>query len=174
MNTSNKIELAKEFATKKFEEVGGKNHFLEVYQILKNEFQVEDENILIAGLLHDTVEDTNTTYEEIENVFSKEIANLVEEVSHPKNYTKEQKAEYYKKLNHVSSGAKLIKLADFTSHLKKFIGAYTGESNYPKSYDNGYVVLIRKFLESCEESEAKNSVSKLTKRLDSYIETKVD
>jgi (p)ppGpp synthase/HD superfamily hydrolase len=175
MNNLNKIEsvdqieFAKEFASKKFEEIGVGNHFLEVYQILQDEFNIFDQNVLVAALLHDTLEDTNTTYEEIEKTFSKEIADLVQEVSHPKNYNSEQKKEYYESLKHVSSGAKMIKLADFTSHLRKFIGAFTGTSDYPKFTHNEYCVFIRSFLESCEDSDAKNLVFNLTNELDSYI-----
>jgi (p)ppGpp synthase/HD superfamily hydrolase len=165
-----RIKLAKEFASKKFEEVGLKNHFLEVCKILQDEFDVNDQNILVAALLHDTLEDTNTTYEEIKKTFSKEIADLVQEVSHPKNYNNEQKEEYYESLKYVSSGVKMIKLADFTSHLRKFIGAFTGSSDYKKMDNNYYCIKIRSFLESCEDSDVKNLVFNLTNELDSYIE----
>ncbi|MCX6703610.1 MAG: HD domain-containing protein [Candidatus Zambryskibacteria bacterium] len=166
---NNQIDSAKEFATKKFKEVGTGNHFLEVYEIMKDEFHVDDEEVLIAGLLHDTLEDTDTTYEEIENNFSKRVADLVEEVSHPKNYNAEQKKEYYEKIKHISLDGKMIKLADFASHLRKYIGAYTGTSNYPKSWNNGYIMLIRPFLDSCDESEAKHLVFEMTKELEDYI-----
>lgn len=163
------LESAKDFATKKFEEAGSKNHFLEVFDILHDEFQISTPNTLIAGILHDTLEDTDTTPEEIEKKFSKEVADLVKEVSHPKNYNEEQKKEYYEKIKHISPEAKLIKLADFTSHLRKFIGAFTGTSDYPKSTTNGYVIKIQTFLESCSESKAKDLVFSLSKELDSYI-----
>ena len=130
--TNSLIESAKEFAAKKFAEAGTGNHYLEVCQILQEEFHVEDQDLLVAGLLHDTLEDTNTTYEEIEKIFGKKVADMVEEVSHPKNYKGEQVKEYYEKLKHISDGGKMIKLADFKSHLPKFIGAFTGENNLPK------------------------------------------
>ena len=85
------IEKAKEFAGQKFEAAGLKNHYLEVGGILQNKFDVEDESVLVAGILHDILEDTETTYEEIETEFSKEVADYVQEVSHPKNYNQEQK-----------------------------------------------------------------------------------
>ncbi|MEY4602538.1 MAG: putative domain Metal dependent phosphohydrolase [Candidatus Parcubacteria bacterium] len=169
----NKIELAKEFAAKKFQEVGTGNHFLEVYQILQDDFGVDDQNILVAGLLHDTLEDTNTTSEEIEQVFSKEVALMVEEVSHPKNYNAEQKKEYYEKIKHISYGGKMIKLADFASHLQKFIGAFTGENNLPKFTYNEYCIFIRSFLESCDDSPAKEYVAKLNDELDNRITSQV-
>src|SRR3990170_4725290 len=105
----NKIELAKEFADRKFKEVGTGNHFLEVCKILQDDFGVTDSSVLIAGLLHDTLEDTSATYEEIEETFSKEVADLVQEVSHPKNYNQEQKLEYYERIKTISPGAKFIK-----------------------------------------------------------------
>lgn len=166
---SNPIEDAREFAIRKFEDARIRNHFGEVHEIMRNEFHVEDHDVLIAGLLHDTLEDTDTVYEEIEEAFSKRVADLVEEVSHPKNYNQEQKKEYYEKIKRISTDAKMIKLADFTSHLRKFIGAYAGISDYPKLATNEYSILIRDFLESCEESDAKRTVFELTKELDDYI-----
>ncbi len=165
------IEKAKEFARRKFESAGLKNHYIEVCEILQNELGIEDKSILTASVLHDTLEDTETTYEEIEAEFSKEVADYVQEVSHPKNYTKEQKEEYYESLKNVSGGAKLIKLADFTSHLRRFIGAFKGTSDYPKMTHNEYVLKIKTFLESCEESKAKSLVSGLVDELDNLILT---
>ena len=48
-------------------------HILGVYNILKDECQIEDEEILVTALLHDTVEDTSCTLEDIEKVFGSEI-----------------------------------------------------------------------------------------------------
>ena len=165
----NKIELAKEFAERKFKEAGTGNHFLEVCHILEEDFGVSDSDILIAGLLHDTLEDTNTTYKEIESIFGKNVADMVEEVSHPKNYNAEQKIEYYEKIKHISWGGKMIKLADFKSHLVQFIGAFTGENNLKKFTYNEYCLFIRSFLESCDDSPAKEEITELNDRLESYI-----
>src|ERR1035437_6958988 len=107
----NNIEYAKEFAAMKFSEIKIQNHFLEVYGFLKEDFGVKDENILIAGLLHDVLEDTNTTDEEILKEFGRDILNLVLEVSHVKNWkdpsrpemTKQDlMTEYYKHIRKIS------------------------------------------------------------------------
>ena len=164
-----KIEIAKLFAERKFKESNINNHFLEVFDILKNDFKVQDIDVLIAGLLHDTIEDTNTSYEEIDKIFGKNIANMVDEVSHPKNYNAEQKKEYYEKIKYISWGGKMIKLADFKSHLQKFIGAFTGENSLKKFTHNEYCLYIRSFLNSCENSIAKDDVSKLNDQLDNFI-----
>ncbi len=168
MKTHSQIELAKEFATQKFETAGFKNHFLDVYDILLNEFYIDDEEVLIASLLHDTLEDTETTYDEIKVIFSEDVANLVEEVSHPKNYSGSQVDEYYEKLKHISLRAKMIKLADFLSHLKRLIGIYKSgeEGNNPVFVNNGkYANQIIAVADTCPDSDAKAIVIKLANEL---------
>lgn len=168
----NQIELAKRFAEQKFTEAGGENHFLDVFNILQDNLNVKDQDILVAGLLHDTLEDTSATYKEIEKTFSKEIANLVQEVSHPKNYTQEQKLEYYERIKTISPGAKLIKMADFTSHLQNFAKIYEKDEQhlYPKFANNDkYVASIREFLDTCDASIGKEFVYKLTDKLEALL-----
>jgi (p)ppGpp synthase/HD superfamily hydrolase len=163
----NQIQFAKDFTAKKFEEVNIKNHYLDVLNILKNDFHIKDEPLLVAAILHDTLEDTNTTYEELEHTFSKEVADLVQEVSHPKNYNEVQKVEYYKHLAFISLRAKMIKFADFTSHLRTFIEKRKLSPTDP--YHDQYIVRIRTFLESCPESEVKKTVYDLTSELSKYV-----
>lgn len=171
MNHS-KIDLAKDYATKKFEQIGKNNHFLEVFHILKDEFGVKDEITLIAGLLHDTLEDTTATYEELVEGFSQEVADVVQEVSHPKNYNQQQKLEYYEKIKHISKEGKLIKIADFTSHMRNFIKIYNRNEQhlFPKFVNNDkYVKSIREFLEFCEGLSGKEQLYSLTTKLESYF-----
>ena len=54
------------------------NHPIEVAQILSNA-GVEDPEVLAAAILHDTVEDTETTPEELEKEFGERVKNLVME-----------------------------------------------------------------------------------------------
>ncbi|MFH1178486.1 MAG: HD domain-containing protein [bacterium] len=168
----NRMKLAKEFASAKFAETGVKNHFLDVFKILQGEFNILDTDILIAGILHDILEDTSVTYEEMGEKFSKKVADMVQEVSHPKNYTREQKDEYYQKIKTISSGAKLIKMADFTSHLRDFIKIYERKEQhlYPKFVNNDkYIASIREFLDSCEDLTSKNIVYDLANALEQLL-----
>ena len=55
-------------------------HPLQTYEILKAVLP-KDTNLLAAGLLHDTIEDTDTTKKEIEKEFNEDIASLVWEVT---------------------------------------------------------------------------------------------
>lgn len=52
---------------------------------MTNEAFIEDQNVLMAALLHDTVEDTNTTFQEIEKEFGTVVRAIVEEVIYTKN-----------------------------------------------------------------------------------------
>lgn len=165
---TSQIQTASQFATQKFESANRKNHFLEVYGILLNEFNIQDENVLIASLLHDTLEDTETTYEEIKNTFSLDVADLVVEVSHPKDYSGAQVGEYYEKLKHISLQAKMIKLADFLSHLRRLIGIYERgeEASNPVFIENGrYVRDILAVAETCPDGSAKSIVVDLANKL---------
>ncbi len=62
-----------------------------------------DETTLIAGLLHDTLEDTNVTYEDIESAFGKEVANIVEGV------TKLEKVDSLSRLDRIELQASYIR-----------------------------------------------------------------
>src|SRR5579883_3142358 len=66
------------------------NHPIGVANIL-SEAGVTDLVTLQGALLHDTVEDTNTTFEEIERTFGKEVCNVVRDVTDDKSLPKEQR-----------------------------------------------------------------------------------
>ena len=75
--------------------------------------EVDDVEVLQAALLHDTVEDTKTSPEEIEERFGRPVRDLVEEVTDDKSLEKqERKRLQIKKAPHLSSRAKMIKIAD--------------------------------------------------------------
>lgn len=89
------------------------NHAIAVAETLSSIGGVSDLATLQAAVLHDTVEDTETTFEELEAVFGKEIRDLVSEVSDDKSLAKEtRKRLQVEHASHLSRKAKLIKLAD--------------------------------------------------------------
>jgi GTP diphosphokinase / guanosine-3',5'-bis(diphosphate) 3'-diphosphatase len=80
--------------------------------------------VLAAALLHDTIEDTNTTHDEIEIVFGHEIANIVDECSDDKRLGKmERKQAQVDRAAKISSKAKLVKLADKIANVSDIDGA---------------------------------------------------
>ena len=99
------------------------NHPIQVAYILV-QADIEDPIVLAAALLHDTIEDTKTTHDEIEIVFGPEIANIVAECSDNKTLDKlERKQAQVDKAAHVSTRAKLVKLADKIANVSDIDGA---------------------------------------------------
>lgn len=75
--------------------------------------RVRDPDIMIGALLHDTVEDTETTFEEIEQKFSSRVALFVQEVTDDKSLPKQLRKQLQVELApEKSAGAAQIKLAD--------------------------------------------------------------
>lgn len=94
------------------------NHPLEVANLLANIGKVDDFNILIAAVLHDTIEDTETTKEEITEIFNAEVCGYVLEVTDDKSLPKaERKQKQIEHAPHLSNGAKQVKLADKISNI---------------------------------------------------------
>ncbi|KAK7095949.1 hypothetical protein V1264_005302 [Littorina saxatilis] len=95
------------------------NHPIGVAHILTHEGGITDLQVIQAALLHDTVEDTETTYEELVDVFGKEVADLVMEVTDDKNLSKQERKQFQiEHAPHTSHKAKLVKLADKLYNLR--------------------------------------------------------
>jgi GTP diphosphokinase / guanosine-3',5'-bis(diphosphate) 3'-diphosphatase len=99
------------------------NHPIQLAYILV-QADIEDPVVLASALLHDTIEDTNTTHDEIEIVFGHEIANIVVECSDDKSLTKlERKQAQIDKAAKISQKAKLVKIADKIANVSDIDGA---------------------------------------------------
>ena len=95
------------------------NHPIALADVLANEGGVDDPVVLCAAVLHDTIEDTETTCEELQQRFGKEIADVVMEVTDDKNLDKaERKALQVAHAHKLSQRARLVKLADKISNLR--------------------------------------------------------
>jgi hypothetical protein len=95
------------------------NHPIALVSILSVEAGISDPEVLCAALLHDTIEDTNTTRAELEGIFGKAVAAIVVAVTDDKSLTKEKRKELQvEHAPHLSEKAKLVKLADKTANLR--------------------------------------------------------
>ena len=100
------------------------NHPIALTEVLKVEAGVSDLDVLIAALLHDTIEDTETTKEELEEEFGPRIAGIVAEVSDDRSLPKaERKRLQVSHARTLSHGAKLVKLADKICNLRDMLDA---------------------------------------------------
>lgn len=80
-----------------------------------------DENILAAALLHDTLEDTQTTYEELVKEFNPVVADLVQELTNTAEAKQDKVAYTKKRFNEMTPQACLIKSADMLSNFKDIV-----------------------------------------------------
>jgi (p)ppGpp synthase/HD superfamily hydrolase len=98
------------------------NHLIAVARVMADAGGVTDEPLLVAAVLHDTVEDTKTTSEELEAEFGATVAGLVAEMTDDKSLPKEER----KRLQivhapHASPGAKQLKIADKIANINDLI-----------------------------------------------------
>lgn len=95
------------------------NHPIALANILSNEGGVSDPVIIVAALLHDTIEDTETTQAELEGVFGVEVTRVVMEVTDDKSLSKaDRKRLQIEHAGHISERAKLVKLADKIANIR--------------------------------------------------------
>jgi guanosine-3',5'-bis(diphosphate) 3'-pyrophosphohydrolase len=98
------------------------NHPIEVARALADVGGVTDPEILSAAILHDTVEDTQTTPEELEAAFGARIRSLVEEMTDDKRISQpERKRLQIVHAPTLSPGARLIKLGDKLCNVRDVI-----------------------------------------------------
>lgn len=117
------IHRAIEFATIKHRDQKRKGtntpyivHPMEVFGILA--YSGCDEKTIIAGILHDTLEDTDTEYEEISIIFGKEVADIVASESEDKSKTwQERKQATIDNLKNAPLASKHVACADKLSNL---------------------------------------------------------
>ena len=89
-----------------------------------------DDDTVCAALLHDTVEDTNTTREEIVQEFNERVADLVTAVSEPAGLPwKERKTHYLAHLEHADDEALIIAIADKVDNIESKLAALEKEGN---------------------------------------------
>ncbi|MBP2229157.1 (p)ppGpp synthase/HD superfamily hydrolase [Azospirillum agricola] len=95
------------------------NHLSEVALLVAEATGGADPVVVIAALLHDTLEDTDASYEEIERLFGPEVVKVVAETTDDKRMSKaERKQHQIDAAPTASTRAKLVKLADKVSNLR--------------------------------------------------------
>ena len=95
------------------------NHPIALAHVLWGEGGVHDAAVIKAALLHDTIEDTETTPQELRERFGRKVAAIVGEVTDDKALPKhDRKRLQVEHAPHISREAKLVKLADKICNLR--------------------------------------------------------
>ena len=124
------------------------NHPISVALAIAQIGGVDDPEILAAALLHDTLEDTETTPEELEAEFGKKVCEYVLDVSDDKTLPPdERKRRQIEHAKQISKGAALIKLGDKISNVTDVI------NSPPEDWDinrrKEYLDWAEKVIENC-------------------------
>lgn len=137
----------------------------EIVRRYKSSSKIND--LISAALLHDTIEDTNTTEEDLKKMFNGLVASLVNELSTDKQKAAEKggKKEYLadKMTNKLSSWALVIKLAD---RLDNVSDLKTSDPKFAKRYKEETEFILNKL-------KKERKLSGTQKRLISEIEKKL-
>jgi (p)ppGpp synthase/HD superfamily hydrolase len=124
------------------------NHLTEVARLLAEATDGADAALVAAGMLHDTLEDTATTPEELRETFGQDITSLVQEVTDDKSLPQdERKRAQVEHAPQRSQRARMIKIADKTSNLRSLReSAPVGWTAHRKTE---YVAWARRVVDAC-------------------------
>ena len=124
------------------------NHVAEVAFLLAEHTDGTDAELVAAGLLHDTIEDTNTTHAELVREFGENIADIVQEVSDDKSLAKEERKRLQiEHAPHKSDKAKLVKIADKTANLRAILES--PPEDWPEKRKLEYFVWAKAVVDGC-------------------------
>jgi (p)ppGpp synthase/HD superfamily hydrolase len=100
------------------------NHLIEVAELIAASSPVLDTHLVMAAFLHDTIEDTGVTAQELEQRFGSDVAALVLEATDDKSLPKEtRKALQIENAPYKSARAQTLKLADKISNLRSLLAS---------------------------------------------------
>lgn len=129
------------------------NHCILVARVLLREGGLTDESLLLAALLHDTVEDTDATFDDLRARFGDEVAALVGEVTDDKSLPKdERKRLQVEHAREASVRAKQLKLADKICNVRDL--AHSAPATWPASRLLEYLDWSTAVVDNCRGASA--------------------
>lgn len=136
------------------------NHVIEVAELLARVGDVHDLAILQAAILHDVVEDTDATFEDVERGFGPRVRRIVEEVTDDKALPKEERKRLQiEAAQSLSPAAKAVKIADKISNICSIIKSPPAEWSDQRRLE--YLEWSERVVAGCRGSNA---------RLESYYD----
>ena len=133
---------------------------------------VVDEDLLCAGWLHDTIEDTDTSFDDLFERFGSRVAVLVSSLSKDTSLPKKQKEQaYVKQLGEASPDAKLVKLCDISanlSDLKKYSSSKSKRLRYLKLKRRNLVAIKDDLVESNDYPKSRTLLESVNQILKKY------
>ncbi len=124
------------------------NHLIEVAELVSMAITEPDSNVIAAAFLHDTIEDTKTSREELTEAFGADIAGLVGEVTDDKSLPKAERKRL--QIDHapgLSARAQTIKIADKISNLRGIL--FTPPEDWDLRRKQEYFAWARRVVDAC-------------------------
>lgn len=128
------ILKAEEFARQKHQNQkrrdGKTPYYAHLAQVVANlrKLGITGEEMHCAGWLHDTIEDTNTDFDDLREGFGKEVAEIVTSVTKDKRLPKRQReSEYIRQLRNAGWKAQIVKLCDIWANISDLQNGYSHE-----------------------------------------------
>ena len=173
----NLVKNARSLAKKKHEGQFRKNCETEYFEHLKDVVKelkrmgITNDDILCTGWLHDTIEDTDTDYDEIHKKFNDKIADYVASVTKDTRLIKEeQEKQYIIQLENAPWQAKVVKLGDIIANFKDLVNSGYDKATQDVKVKNKlpYIFAIQSELISRKEvpqiENAKKELEELLKK----------
>lgn len=128
------------------------NHPIVVAETLAR-YGITDPVTLQAAILHDTVEDTETTPAEIERIFGLEVREVVMEVSDDKSLPKRERKEIQvRRAPSLSRRARLVRIADKIANVHDVLHA--PPADWPLDWRLDYIRWTRRVVDACRGTHA--------------------
>jgi uncharacterized protein (UPF0147 family) len=129
------------------------NHLVEVLDLVVHATDGTDMDIVMAALLHDVVEDTSTSYEDVAANFGERVAQIVRESSDDMSLPKtERRRARIAAMPLKSREARLVKIADVISNLRAI--AVSPPAGWPAERKLGYVEGCRQLVDAARGTDA--------------------
>lgn len=129
---------------------------------------VRRENLRIAGYLHDIIEDTNSSYDDVVEIAGTEIANLVSTLSDDKRLPRAiRRQQYLVSISTASLDVKIVKLADVLSNLRGLRGTEPKNwiENFLTKSEASLLVLEKELSNTVCFKEARENIVKWRQKL---------
>lgn len=127
------------------------NHLTEVCDLLAS--NGADINTIVAGVLHDTIEDTETKRDELVREFGENVADIVCEATDDKSLPKhERKQLQIEHAAHASASAKQVKMADKISNLRSILNSPPPDWAVERKLE--YFNWAKKVVDNCRAANA--------------------
>jgi guanosine-3',5'-bis(diphosphate) 3'-pyrophosphohydrolase len=130
------------------------NHLAEVALLLAEATDGEDPTLVMAGLLHDTLEDTETTREELSSAFGDDVTSLVVEVTDDRSLDQRtRKRLQVETASGKTRRARMIKIADKIANLRSV--AESPPLGWSSGRKREYIAWSRQVVEACGNTNAR-------------------